>query len=492
MILTVCGFNNLFTADNRQTLFKLAYILIMASLFSFAPFMILGAGFAVIALTLNSRVLNAMLIISPNVIVALYPPLTGQILQSISVGGSVISRIQLMVIFGAPFIVGVLGTLNQLKVECKTTPSSPTSGKLIVGVIALASILNLISVLLLRPENGQGRSIYVPVFGAILSLASIWVLSGPLVPIALVQTAVELMVIYLYSFLIFDCFFNFANWYVQPEVFQGKQLDQFRFSPLESVLNIQGRQAFFESDPENFAAFSVFALVIVLSSERKFIKYFGSVVVFAIASTTQSRLFYLAASIVVILKLALFALKPMSNFIKRFSIIILFLVYYFLLIARDNSKTFTGLGSLSGRTGIWNIVINNWSDQGALLGNQGVYSLLDFSLENSRISIVYHSHNMVLQYLWDWGILGLALILVFMVALFFVSTKVSSAGFFLIVATLLTGLIEPSVPNSILVSKFIFLLMVVKHAAEPISIAVHENQFLRRNKLRNSDGKSKS
>jgi len=451
----------------------------MVSLFNLAPFLILGAGFTLLALTFNLQLLNAALMLSPNIIVALYPPLTGQILQAISVKGSVLSRIQFMVIFGGPFFIGLLGALNRQRHLVVTRSRITIPGGILIGVVSFVSILNLISVLSLRPVNGQGVSVYVPIFAAILSLVSVWVLSSSLVSISFVQRSLELMLLSIYILLIADCFLHFAQWHVQSEVFTTKQTDSFRFSPFESILNLQGRQSFFDSDPENFGVFSVFALAILVNSENRKIRIFGTTVVMIIASTTQSRLFYLAAALLILLKISLILFRPISVLIKRTLLVFLFCVYYFLLVIRDNSTRFTGIGSLSGRTGIWDIVLKHWNDRGSLLGYQGTYSVQDYTSENSGRMIFFHTHNLILQFLWEWGILGLALVLLFLASLFIISTKVSTAGFFLIIAIILTGIIEPSFPNSVLLSKYVFVLVLVKHAASAFEVSAPKQDALR-------------
>jgi len=450
----------------------------MESIFNVAPFLILGVGLSLVALMLNLQLLNAALILSPNIITALYPPLTGQILQAISVSGSVLSRIQFMVIFGGPFIIGLMGALNRHQISGVTRSRITIPGGILIGSVSFVSILNLISVLLLRPVNGQGVSVYIPIFAAILSLVSVWVFSSSLVSIVFVQRGIELVLLSIYIFLIADCFLHFAQWHVQSEVFATKQIDNFRFSPFESILNVQGRQSFFESDPENFGIFSVFAFVVLISSENRKIKIFGSIAVIILATTTQSRLFYLAAAILILLKISLSLFKPISALIKRAFIIFLFCVFYFLLVVRDNSSQFTGVGSFSGRTGIWDIVLKHWNDRGSLLGYQGTYSLKDYTSENSGRMIFFHTHNLILQFLWDWGFLGLALVLLFLGSLLIISTKVSDAGYFLIIAIILTGLIEPSFPSSVLLSKYVFVLVLVKHAASGMKVGASKQDAL--------------
>jgi O-antigen ligase len=93
----------------------------------------------------------------------------------------------------------------------------------------------------------------------------------------------------------------------------------------------------------------------------------------------------------------------------------------------------------------------------------GAYSLGDFSAENSGRFIYYHAHNVILQYLWDWGVVGLALILIFLASLFFASKSLTPEGWFISAAIIFTGLIEVTLPNTLLSSKFVFILLLVKH-----------------------------
>jgi O-antigen ligase len=142
----------------------------------------------------------------------------------------------------------------------------------------------------------------------------------------------------------------------------------------------------------------------------------------------------------------------------------LFSIYFYFLVFNKNDDSTGGIQSFSGRTGIWKITLEHWSDRGSLLGNQGVYSLKDYSSENVGRLIFFHAHNLVLQYLWDWGLLGLVLVITFCLAILLMSNSQGKPGYLLALAIVLGGVIEITLPNTLLSSKFIFVLLLVKYA----------------------------
>jgi O-antigen ligase len=127
-----------------------------------------------------------------------------------------------------------------------------------------------------------------------------------------------------------------------------------------------------------------------------------------------------------------------------------------------SNYSISDLQTFSGRTGIWNIVLENWNDRGMVFGHQGQYTLEDYSSDNFGRSIFFHAHNLILQYLWDWGLIGLFLALIFLFFVFQISHMLDKSGYLLCQAIVTAGLIEITVPNTLLAPKFAFILLFVK------------------------------
>jgi len=436
---------------------------------------ILGLSFALLALAINNQILNAMLVLSPAFVTALYGPLTGQSPGALAFNGSVLDRIKYMVLFGGPFLIGFLGALNQLKYRDKSAKvSNPPLARFFVGLVLFVSVLKIFSILGLKPVEGQGRSIYVPIFASTISVVSILVFAGSLFTIIEVRKAFEVMICGLYLFLLLNGFLQLVTWAPQIQIFQSDQLDGFRFSPFAQILQLHGRQAFFDTDPESFAVYSLLSFTAVINSEYKIVRYLGPLTIFVVGSTTQSRLFYLVITFVVLLNLLIARDGQLSRLFKRGTFLALFFVYYYLLVIYTNRGSNNGIQSFSGRTGIWKIVLEHWSDRGRLLGHQGLYTLEDYSSENAGRLIFFHAHNLILQYLWDWGLIGLLLVLTLCVISFLMSQIFSRSGYLLSISIVMAGIIEITLPDTVLSSKFIFVLLIVKHACskkEPSKVA---------------------
>jgi hypothetical protein len=436
----------------------------MSSVFSLA-ILISFSGFLVFtALALNSRFLNAILVLSPTFVTTLYGPMTGQSPFALATTGSVSDRISYMVFFTGPFVIGFLGALNRRRLDgASPVHRVPLATLLCIGCILTAIGLKIISIFLLSPVNGQGQSIYVPAFAAFLALASILVVKSSLISIVDARRALEVLLVSLYSFLLLNIFIPIVAWQGELEIFQNKQLDGFRFSPFAGVLRIPGRESYFETDPQSFGVYSTLAFSVLMSSKSRFIRVVGSMFVLIVGSTSQSRLFYLSVVILLLLKISQATPNVLSRIFAQGIFLAILCSYFYLLVFRSPGENSGGLSSLSGRTGVWESVFKNWNDQSALFGYMGAYSLGDFSAENSGRFIYYHAHNVILQYLWDWGVVGLALILIFLASLFFASKSLTPEGWFISAAIIFTGLIEVTLPNTLLSSKFVFILLLVKH-----------------------------
>jgi hypothetical protein len=428
----------------------------------------IGGFFALVSLALNNRLLNAMLILSPALITTLYGPMTGQSAFALASGGSVSDRIKYIILFLGPFAVGLVGALNQRRLEGEDLDSrNSLSGRVCIATIFFTAGLKLVSIFLLSPENGKGQSVYVPAVATAITLASILVLCSTLIRIEDARRALEIFMFTLYTFLILNSFWHLVTWPVQPEVFRFRQTDELRFSPFAEVLQAPGRLAYFDTDPQSFAVYSCMAFSILVFSRITLFRYLGSIFVFIVGSTTQSRLFYLAIISIIVLVLLRTLAPGFSKILIRGNLILIFSLYIYFLVLQPLGNNQTVVNSFSGRTEVWRMVLIHWNDRGILLGNQGTYSVSELSAENAGRLIFFHSHNLILQYLWDWGLFGLSLGLVFCASLFFATRMMDFQGLLLVTAITFTGLIEVTLPNTLLSSKFIFSLLLVKYLSTP-------------------------
>jgi len=174
-------------------------------------------------------------------------------------------------------------------------------------------------------------------------------------------------------------------------------------------------------------------------------------------------LFYIVIAFIFLLNLFIDRASQISRILKSVTFLVLLFLYYYLLVIHASKDFISDLQSFSGRTGIWNIVLENWSDRGMIFGYQGQYTLADYSANNSGRSIFFNAHNLVLQYLWDWGLTGLLLALIFLFFSFQISQLLNGSGYLLSTAIVTAGLIEITLPNSLLAPKFAFILLFVKH-----------------------------
>ena len=110
------------------------------------------------------------------------------------------------------------------------------------------------------------------------------------------------------------------------------------------------------------------------------------------------------------------------------------------------------LATISGRSVLWGIILRDWSSNG-LLGH-GPRTLTDWVSQFSYIEFG-HAHNNILQYLWDYGLLGaIVSILVSLgsLVLFYGSSRHSWAGLAIALA-LISGVTEltlsPDISNTL-------------------------------------------
>ena len=69
---------------------------------------------------------------------------------------------------------------------------------------------------------------------------------------------------------------------------------------------------------------------------------------------------------------------------------------------------------IGGRSYLWQTIFEHWDDKGFL--GQGPGTLRPFMYTNLGISEYGHAHNSALQYLWDFGVIGIIVFLLFQVS----------------------------------------------------------------------------
>jgi hypothetical protein len=429
--------------------------------------MILPGVVLVLALLFSTVLIQSetyfyFLFLSPPFLYALTGPFFGQSFLSEAVSASMIDRLKFMTCFGIPAFVSCLGIIRQrADFHIQTTDKLSTSRQVIIYLISVLLFLDLISIYLNRPINGVGQSIYVPIFSVIVSF--LLLATALQIPAKLrnFQKAADSVIFTLFLFLFFNTIFPMIQWNQELDRSLIFSEDEYRFSPFSELLNLPGRQSFFTTDPETFAVFSFVCFAIILSSRNTVMRFLSSSLVLVIGSTTQSRLFYLGVIIATFLYICDKALSASRVF--RTSVLSVFMGLSFFLVFFWASSPRTGLASFTGRTYIWRIVLDNLNPErsltGALLGTFGNFSLTKFSEEQGAALIFYHAHNFFLDYLWNWGILGLTLIVALVLACARLAVLGERSSFIVFSSLLFAGLIEPTFSLSL--KSFEFFALVV-------------------------------
>jgi O-antigen ligase len=157
-----------------------------------------------------------------------------------------------------------------------------------------------------------------------------------------------------------------------------------------------------------------------------------------------------------------------SKIPQSFFLIGIITSYIFLMTNVGNSSE-NDLATINGRTYIWRIVVDHWNDSGFLFGHAGAYSLFSYSNDNSTLFEIYHAHNLVLQILWDWGIIGLILGLPLILVLLNGYMKVGWSGFVIGTLIFIEGLIEPVLSFNVQATGTLFLILYIKYVTTALS-----------------------
>lgn len=415
--------------------------------------------------TSKNQIYFLLLMISPPFIFILAAPFFGQSGSRGISSSSVVDRINYMICFGAPLFLGFIGFLNNSKIfNIFERRKSNSAYFLLSLMIYFGLLLDLFSIYNVRPINGIGQSIYVPVFTTLVSGISFVFVSSPRIDLDEFRRAAELMIACLNIFLALNCRILLVEWQPVLDKFAPVPADSLRFSPFAGLLNVSGRQSYFATDAQSFAILSLFFFTIVIASKSLLVRFVGVTAVFIVGSSTQSRLFYLGCILIVIL----FLCERISNNARYIRIPVI------LILAASNlitpfilaSPTAEGLNSLSGRTSIWRQVLDNWDLQSVFFGNSGELPMSTFSREQGSSLIFYHAHNLLLDYLWNWGILGCIFVVLLLLLIVVLCGNMQTGGYLISCSLLLSGLIEPSIELQLSDKNFIAVLVLYKYASQ--------------------------
>jgi hypothetical protein len=448
----------------------------MSTLFRILPILSFGLALLFFSMSSGNRAWNVGLVLSPSLVAQIYCSLEQKnVLQVIS-SGSVGSRIQFILVFASPILIGLLG-LSNIKPFGSSSNRVRSEKMTSLMIFLVPPLLSGLSVFFLRPVNGIGQSVYVPFVVFLLSIFSILVIFSQNLELKDVTEGAEGLLVATYLFLLMNAFGKFFSWGITANTFLlSSPKDQFRFSPFAAIFGSSIRESFFANDPEGFALFSLMSIVLLISSKRKFIKYFGSVLVFIAGSLSQSRMFYFGVFIVLLLKLLFKIFSSVIIYLKIGFYVFAMLSYFLVFLTFQNSVANSSLTSFSGRTYIWNTILDHWSDNGIFFGHSGSYSTHDYCLEFGCKFEFFEAHNLFLEYLWNWGIFGIGIAIVALAFLWLKSLKLQEQGFFLIASMSLAGLIEAVLSLNSINILFLFELIALKYIADSVETQIQERQ----------------
>jgi hypothetical protein len=442
----------------------------VTNLFSLLPFIAVAAAILVMTLGKRNPVLNCTLLLMPTMTATIYPALLGQTILEVSTHGSVLDRLKYLAVILGPLILGIIGTINEIENQDRKPNSLNPNHAILVCVLLIFPVLKVYSVFQLRPVNGVGQSIYIPLSAALATIFLVVFISTDRIQVDTLRKSGEILLTFIFAFLFVNSITQILTWPEQEKIPSSSDLDSFRFSPFGSILRADSRQAFFESDPERFAMFALLAFGLVWTSESLLRKITGCLLIFIIGSSTQSRLFYLGIILIILTQICKKFFTSSSSFPRMAYLVVILSAYVFVL--KEAGKISSNqLSTFNGRTYIWGIVLDHWNDDGSIFGYSGAYNLYNYSMENSVLFVIYHAHNMVLQLLWDWGIFGLVVGAIVLLVFLKTYLRVQWGGFILMTLILFEGLIEPVLSFSVQSSEMFFLLIYLKYIFAPVVLS---------------------
>jgi len=222
-----------------------------------------------------------------------------------------------------------------------------------------------------------------------------------------------------------------------------------RFTPFNSLFGISGRAGGFFTDggPQEMGPYFGFVIAILLVCKFNKFDYLKFVVIFIVGTTTGSRTFLEVSVVACVVKL-LITIGERRNFknLWRFtiigSVISFFLIYnlasYVITQSVNTALTQSGLAgavdnataqnvqSFSGRLPLWNFIFTRWLDDSTFyqrIFGFGPETLGPIAQAYFNQPAYGHAHNAVLQYLWDYGLMGAVAILIITIGVIYFIVK---------------------------------------------------------------------
>jgi len=239
-----------------------------------------------------------------------------------------------------------------------------------------------------------------------------------------------------------------------------------RFTPFNSLFGIPGRAGGFFTDggPQEMGPYFGFVIAILLVCKFNKFDYLKFVVIFIVGTTSGSRTFLEVAVVACVVKL-LIAIGERQKFknLWRFTIIgsiaSFFLIYNLVsyVISRSVTAALTQNGlagavdnataqnvqSFSGRLPLWNFIFTRWADDSTFyqrIFGFGPETLGPIAQAYFNQPAYGHAHNAVLQYLWDYGLMGAVAILIITIGVIYFIVKRKTRVQALILATAILSL----------------------------------------------------
>jgi len=200
-------------------------------------------------------------------------------------------------------------------------------------------------------------------------------------------------------------------------------------SPFNSALGLPEHMGGLMSNGKNLGLFCLFGVCLSLFTEidSKLRMFNLSIFFVFLGSFSGDRTFYSLTALSILLKLLLFGKKTVN---KSHVIILLatiapflFLIFSFILPQFSDQRNLKLVG---GRTLLWSTIASDWNKTG--LFGHGPNTIRDYMYLHTGQRAYGNAHNSFLQYLWDYGLLGIFFYCVFVICLILVMfTKINNA-----------------------------------------------------------------
>jgi len=189
------------------------------------------------------------------------------------------------------------------------------------------------------------------------------------------------------------------------------------FSPFGSVLGLPVRVAGPFGSAQDLGIFCSmgFALAIFNNVKSSLRVIFCSLIFIFLGSLTGSRTFYITILTAICLNIVYHLSKKYTSLYLPLAILGFVVVYIVVseLFLPTISST-SNVKEIGGRSLLWQTIFQHWSDNG--LFGQGPNTLSAYMKARLGFWQYGHAHNSLLQYLWDFGILGAVSFTLFLIS----------------------------------------------------------------------------